>query len=123
MKRRAYRAQCTKRIYRTTEVSIVYDIHDLLKAYYKVALKRFIDNVANPVVKRILLGPEGPLAIFTPLWASKLSEEEKGGIVGGGRGRGKEARRELEGRIERLEGARRVCGGGGGVRGWAIVEI
>jgi len=49
---------------------------------------------------------------------------------GRGRGRGKEVRRELEGRIERLEGARRGCGGwrdergGRGMRrGWAIVEI
>jgi len=50
------------------------------------------------------------------LWVSKLSEEEKGGIVGEGEGEGvgvREMRRELEGRIERLEGARRVCGGWG----------
>jgi len=51
------------------------------------------------------------------LWASKLSEEEKGGIVGEGERVGvREMRRGLEGRIERLEGARRVCGGGGDER-------
>jgi len=35
-----------------------------------------------------LLGPEGQLAIFRPLWASKLSEEEKGEVAGEGEGEG-----------------------------------
>lgn len=39
----------------------VHDIHDILKAYYKVALKSFSDNVVLQVVERCYLCPEGPV--------------------------------------------------------------
>lgn len=39
--------------------------HDSLAAYYDVAMHRFIDNFATQVVERHLLGPNGPLRLFT----------------------------------------------------------
>lgn len=48
----------------TNETSAVYEIHDMLQAYYKVAIRRFIDNVANQVIERNLFGPRSPISIF-----------------------------------------------------------
>ncbi|KFY11918.1 hypothetical protein V491_06997 [Pseudogymnoascus sp. VKM F-3775] len=39
--------------------------HDSLAAYYDIAMHRFIDNFATQVVERHLLGPNGPLRLFT----------------------------------------------------------
>ncbi|CZR56073.1 uncharacterized protein PAC_05961 [Phialocephala subalpina] len=43
----------------------VLNTHDSLAAYYDVAIYRFIDNFALQVVERHLLGPLGPLRLFT----------------------------------------------------------
>ena len=51
----------------SNEVSVIYDIHDTLKAYYKVAIKCFIDNVKNQVIQQNLLGLSGPVNIFREL--------------------------------------------------------
>lgn len=39
-----------------SEEQAVHDIHDMLKAYYKVLFKRFTDNVIIQVVERHILG-------------------------------------------------------------------
>ncbi|KFY43146.1 hypothetical protein V495_04136 [Pseudogymnoascus sp. VKM F-4514 (FW-929)] len=39
--------------------------HDSLASYYNVAMHRFVDNFATQVVERHLLGPNGPLRLFT----------------------------------------------------------
>lgn len=39
--------------------------HDSLASYYDVAMHRFVDNFATQVVERHLLGPNGPLRLFT----------------------------------------------------------
>jgi hypothetical protein len=105
-------AQMKANVQLSNETSAVYDIHDLLKAYYKVSLKRFIDNVGNQVVERILLGPEGPLAIFTPQYVSGLSDAEKESIAGEDEVTS-ETRRELGVQMERLALAREICRGRG----------
>ena len=57
------------------------EIHDYLKAYYKVALKRFMDNIANSVIESDLLGEGGPLKFFTPATVGGLSEDQLAGIA------------------------------------------
>ena len=94
----------------SNQASAVYDIHDTLKAYYKVALKRFIDNVANQVIQRILLGPNGPVSIFTPAWVLNLSAEELTFIAGEDFATSN-LRAELNAQISRLDKARKICSG------------
>lgn len=61
----------------------VQDLHDILLSYYKVALKRFTDNVAaQAVVYHLLTGPDSPLALFAPSLVGRLSPEELQSIVG-----------------------------------------
>ncbi len=58
------------------EDQAVNDIHDVLKTYYKVALKRFMDNVVVSVVEGELLGAQASLKRLTPDYVLGLSEEE-----------------------------------------------
>lgn len=61
----------------------VQDLHDILLSYYKVALKRFTDNVAaQAAVYHLLTGPNTPLALFSPSFVGRLSSEELQSIVG-----------------------------------------
>jgi hypothetical protein len=53
------------------ELVAVLNTHDSLAAYYDVALYRFIDNFALQVVERHLLGPRGPLRLFTSEYVSE----------------------------------------------------
>lgn len=55
----------------------VLNTHDSLAAYYEVAVCRFIDNFALQVIERHLLGPRGPLRLFTSDYVTqKLYGEE-----------------------------------------------
>lgn len=59
------------------------DIHDILKSYYKVARKRFVDNVYLQAVDHFLLsGPESPLAVFCERWVVMLDREKLEDIAG-----------------------------------------
>jgi hypothetical protein len=46
------------------------EIRDILAAYYKVANKRFVDNVFShqAVHYKFLSGPDGPLRVFSEQW-------------------------------------------------------
>lgn len=59
------------------------EIHDILRAYYSLALDRFIDNVFQLAVDYHLLhGPSSPLKVFTPDWVIDLEPSELERIVG-----------------------------------------
>ncbi|XEU94734.1 hypothetical protein FSHL1_000018 [Fusarium sambucinum] len=59
------------------------DIHDILQAYYKVARKRFVDNVYHQTVDhRLLSGPSNPLSLFCEQWVLQL-EADKLRIIAG----------------------------------------
>ncbi|KAH0544346.1 hypothetical protein FGG08_001487 [Glutinoglossum americanum] len=88
----------------SNETSAVYDIHDSLKAYYKVALKRFIDNVCQQAIERNFLGPEGPISIFGSEFVGNLSDAELASISAEDFTTSN-ARDELVYRISRLEKA------------------
>lgn len=61
----------------------VEDIHDILKSYYKVARKRFVDNVCMQAADFYLVtGPEAPMNIFSPAWVYCLSPDQLEHIAG-----------------------------------------
>jgi hypothetical protein len=66
----------------SNEDSAVYDIHDILSAYYKVAMKRFVDTVVLQVTERHYMGSNGPLKYFSPAYVGALSDEELRNVAG-----------------------------------------
>ncbi|CAI6342313.1 unnamed protein product [Periconia digitata] len=64
------------------EEQAVNDIHDILKAYYKVAMKRFTDNVVLQVTERHLLGSNGPVRSLTSEMVGDLQDGELTDIAG-----------------------------------------
>jgi hypothetical protein len=62
---------------------VVADIHAILKAYYKVARKRFVDTVCMQGTDFFLLGDnDGPLRIFSVDFVSQLSNKQLENIAG-----------------------------------------
>ncbi|CAK1356816.1 unnamed protein product [Cercospora beticola] len=67
----------------SNEQHIVEDIHDILKSYYKVCRKTFVDNVCRQSVIHYLLESDlSPLALFSPLYVSQLSADVLESIAG-----------------------------------------
>ncbi|OXV05841.1 hypothetical protein Egran_06391 [Elaphomyces granulatus] len=59
------------------------EIHNLLSSYYKVARKRFVDNVYHQAVDHYLLtGPMSPLGVFSQEWVIKLEADQLEAIAG-----------------------------------------
>jgi hypothetical protein len=62
---------------------VVQEVHDILEAYYKVARKRFTDNLCMQAADYYLVtGPHSPLRLFSPSFVTKLSEEQLMEIAG-----------------------------------------
>lgn len=67
----------------SNEEHTILEIHDILKAYYKVSRKTFVDNVCKQATLYLLLHPDnGPLALFSPLFVSQLSPLQLEEIAG-----------------------------------------
>ncbi len=61
----------------------VRDIHDILKSYYKVARKRFVDNVCMQGTDfHMITGPDTPLRLFSPEFVVELSAEQLEAVAG-----------------------------------------
>jgi hypothetical protein len=61
----------------------IHEVHDILKAYYKVARKRFVDNVLMQAADfQLVTGPKNPLKLFSPQFVSNLSDEQLEEIAG-----------------------------------------
>lgn len=61
----------------------VQDIHDILKAYYTVARKRFVDNVCMQATDyHLVSGPETPLKVFSPTLVGNLTSDQLEAIAG-----------------------------------------
>jgi len=58
------------------------EIHDILRSYYKVARKRFVDNVYQAVDHFLLTGPSSPLAVFNQEWVISLETDQLEAIAG-----------------------------------------
>ena len=94
----------------SNEASAIHDIHDTLQAYYKVALKRFIDNVKVQVVERCLFGSTGMTSVFTTDYVSRLLPAELENLVGEDFNTST-TRTTLQMQIERMEQAKKICVG------------
>jgi hypothetical protein len=96
------------KVHLSNEDQAVNDNHDILRTYYKVALKRFPDNVVLQVTERILLGDngqgKGPVRTLSPEFVTDLSEVELDDIAGEDPITGS-ARAEKQARMERLRKA------------------
>lgn len=84
------------------------EIHDILHAYYHLALDRFIDNVFQLAVDYYLLhGPSSPVKVFTQDWVINLESEQLERIVGETKS-AKKRRSKLAKKIEDLSNALKI---------------
>ena len=91
-------------ILQTTTVSnsdhAIRDLHDILKSYYKVARKRFVDVVCMQAAGHYLVtGKDAPVRLFTPQFVNGLKEDQLDRIAGediSTRRKREELRREIE---------------------------
>ena len=79
----------------------VQDLHDILKAYYKVAWKRMVDVVCMQAVDNHLIsGPETPVRPFSPAFVGSMTPRQLEEIAeedAGERRRRKQLQQEVEG--------------------------
>ncbi|KAG9379918.1 Dynamin family protein [Pyrenophora tritici-repentis] len=84
------------------------EIHDILWSYYRVARKRFVDNVYQQAVDHCLLtGTRSPLAVLTQEWVIEL-DSERLEMIAGESLLTKQQRLTLSNKIEDLEAASRI---------------
>lgn len=98
----------TKAAHLGNEDQAVNDIHDILKAYYKVAMKRFMDNVVVQIVERIYLTENGPVKAISPEYVGMLSDTELSDLASESYATSI-ARMELRSKLDRLEAALSVA--------------
>ena len=76
------------------------DLHDILRSYYKVARKRFVDVICMQAVDyHLVTGPAAPVKLFSPSFVSGLTEDQLDRIAGedvSTRKKREELRREIE---------------------------
>ena len=86
----------------------VQDIHDILKSYYKVARKRFIDNMCMQAADYYLVtGPAAPMKLFSPSWVYNLSREQLDQIAGE-EAAVRRKRRQLQKQVKELETGKKI---------------
>jgi hypothetical protein len=87
---------------------VVQSIHDILKSYYKVARKRFADNLCMQAADFYLVtGPSSPLKLFSPNFVSGLTKQQLEDIAGEDAVL-KRKRAALERTIKNLDAGRKV---------------
>ncbi|KAL8965576.1 MAG: hypothetical protein Q9183_003775 [Haloplaca sp. 2 TL-2023] len=88
--------------------STIQRLHDIVRSYYKVARKRFVDNVCMQATDRQLIrGPDAAVRLFSPSFVSGLSTEEMDRIAGEDLTT-KRKRAELTREIENLRAAKKL---------------
>lgn len=60
----------------------VLEIHDILHAYYKVARKRFTDNVCMQASYALVTSNDSPLELFSHSWVNGLSDTQLEKLAG-----------------------------------------
>lgn len=61
----------------------VHDLHDILKSYYRVARKRFVDVVCMQGADfHLVTGPDTPTKVFSPSFVTGLNPEQLERIAG-----------------------------------------
>ncbi len=62
---------------------VVRDLQDILQSYYKVARKRFVDNVCMQGTEyHIISGSSTPLKLFSPAFVASMSMEQLAEVAG-----------------------------------------
>ncbi|KAL1885821.1 hypothetical protein Plec18167_001317 [Paecilomyces lecythidis] len=90
----------------SNEAHTVRDIHDILESYYKVARKRFVDNICMQAVDYSLVtGPNTPVQLFSSSLVTSFTKEQLDEIAGEETTL-KHRRRQLAKQIEDLKQAR-----------------
>ncbi|KAH8690854.1 P-loop containing nucleoside triphosphate hydrolase protein [Talaromyces proteolyticus] len=73
----------TDKTHLSNETHAVQTIHDILESYYKVARKRFVDNVCMQAVDyHLVTGPETPMRLFSSSFVGHLTTEQLEEIAG-----------------------------------------
>jgi hypothetical protein len=86
----------------------VLDIHDILKSYYKVSLKRFVDNVCMQATDyHLVTGPNTPLKLLSPAFVHGLTVDQLEDIAGEDASL-KRKRKQLKREIDELEAGRKI---------------
>ncbi|KAL3467221.1 P-loop containing nucleoside triphosphate hydrolase protein [Aspergillus heterothallicus] len=86
----------------------VREVHDILKAYYKVSRKRFVDNVCMQAADfHLVSGPNTPMSLFTPSFVTTLTDEDLEEIAGEDAAI-KRKRAQLKKEIHDLEAGRKI---------------
>ncbi|KAF9237280.1 hypothetical protein DTO012A7_8996 [Penicillium roqueforti] len=98
-----------KQIYHMSNLQqTVQDIHDILKSYYKVARKRFTDNMCMQAADyHLVTGPAAPMKLFSPSWVYNLSHEQLEQIAGEEISV-RRKRRQLQKQVKELETGRKI---------------
>ncbi|KAK3175449.1 hypothetical protein K4F52_010257 [Lecanicillium sp. MT-2017a] len=99
--------ELTRALHLSNEDQAVISIHDVLKSYYKVVVKRFEDYMVNLVVER-MMSEEGALRFFSSEYVGGLSDTELAEIAAESYTTSA-ARVDLEHRCERYRKALRVA--------------
>ena len=64
---------------------IILEMHDILKSYYKLSRKRFVDNVRMQVVDHFLVtGPDTPMKLLSPKFAAAMTSQQLEDVAGEG---------------------------------------
>ncbi|KAJ3547068.1 hypothetical protein NM208_g1701 [Fusarium decemcellulare] len=87
---------------------MVYDIHDVVKVYYEIALESFIRHVSQTIVEGFVMDKDGPLSKLTSEYVLGLSEEEVKEISRED-GATAEMREQLKADIAKLQGAQQIA--------------
>lgn len=83
-------------------------LHDILQSYYKVARKRFVDNICMQAAGyHLISGPDTPMKLFSPSLVSELSVEQLKEIAGE-EPRQQRIRQQLEKEIRGLQTAKMI---------------
>lgn len=94
--------------YMSNTQHILQDIHDILKSYYKVASKRFIDNVCMQAAGfHLVTGDRVPMSLITPEWVNDLSPDVLDELAGE-KPSVRRRREQLRKKVQDLEKGRRV---------------
>ena len=88
----------------SNEDQAVNDIHDILKAYYKVALKRFTDNIVIQVVERCYLSSTGPIKSISAEYIGGLPDTDLAHLAAENYATSS-SRNDVNAKLERLEKA------------------
>ncbi|KZF23237.1 hypothetical protein L228DRAFT_245976 [Xylona heveae TC161] len=99
-------------VHLSNEDQSVYEIHDTLKTYYKVAIKRFVDNVIMQVVERHFLRDGGSIKKFSPEFVNLLDDADLSYIAGENYSTAS-ARVDIKNKIERFQKALELAHGTG----------